>query len=130
MEVFNPDGWPRPKGYSNVIVAEGKQVHVAGMVGWNPVTEKFETDDIAGQFKQALKNVVAALAAAGGKPEHFVRFTIYLGDADEYNANLRNIGAGYREVMGSHYPVMAGIMIKGFVEAGAKLEIEAYAVIP
>ncbi len=130
MQVFNPDGWPRPKGYSNAILAEGRQLHIAGQVGWNPLKEEFETDDIGGQFKQALENIVAILTAAGGKIEHLVRFTIYLGDADEYNANLKSIGAGYREVIGMHFPVMAAIQVKGFVEDGAKLEIEAYAVVP
>ncbi len=130
MKILQPAGWPRPKGYSNGIAAEGTQVHIAGMVGWNPETEVFETDDFAGQFIQALKSIVATLAEAGGKPEHIVRLTIYFSDKDEYLSSLKDIGVGYREVIGKHFPVMAALVIKGFIEDGAKLEIEAYAVIP
>ncbi|MDH3235172.1 MAG: RidA family protein [Alphaproteobacteria bacterium] len=130
MKTLLPAGWPRPKGYSNGIAADGTQVHIAGMVGWNPETSEFETDDFAGQFRQTLESIVAVLAEAGGKPEHIVRFTWYITDKAEYLASLSEVGAAYRDVIGRHYPVMAAIEIKGLMEPRAKIEIETYAVIP
>ncbi|GAB4359155.1 MAG: RidA family protein [Gammaproteobacteria bacterium] len=129
MEILQPPGWARPKGYSNGIVARGALVVLGGQVGWNE-REEFETDDFAGQAKQAFKNIVAILAQAGGRPEHIVRLTWFIGDKREYLACLKELGAAYREVIGRHYPVMSVIEVKGFIEEGAKLEIEATAVIP
>jgi enamine deaminase RidA (YjgF/YER057c/UK114 family) len=104
-------------------------VFVAGMVGWN-AEEKFETDDFAGQFRQALENICAVLAEGGAKPEHVARLTIFLGDKREYLSSLQEVGAAWRDVMGRTYPVMAAIEVSGFIEDGAKLEIEATAVVP
>lgn len=129
MKILQPPGWPQPKGYSNGVAAKGTMIFVAGMVGWNE-KEEFETDDFAGQARQALKNIVAVLAEAGAKPEHITRMTWYLGDKDEYNAALRDLGKVYQEEIGKVYPAMTGIQVAGFVEAGAKLEIEVTAVIP
>lgn len=130
MEFVNPPGWPRPKGYSNGIVVEpGRTVYVAGMVGWTE-KEEFEAKDTVGQARQVFKNIVAVLTEAGAKPEHIVRMTWYITDKDEYLNGAREIGAAYREIIGRHWPVMAVIVIKGLIEAGAKLEIEATAVIP
>jgi len=129
MDILNPPGWPRPKGYSNGIAASGRMVFVAGMVGWN-ANEEFETDDFAGQFRQALENICAVLAEGGAKPEHVVRLTIFLGDKREYLSSLQEVGAAWRDVMGRTYPVMAAIQVSGFIEDGAKLEIEATAVVP
>lgn len=129
MEIVNPPGWPRPKGYSNGIVAKGRMVFVAGMVGWTP-EEKFETDDFVGQARQAFQNIVAVLKEAGAGPEHIVRMTWFVADKREYLARGRELGAAYRDIIGRNYPVMAVIEVKGFIEDGAKLEIEATAVIP
>ncbi len=129
MEYLQPPDWPRPKGYSNGIVAGGKTVYLAGMVGWNE-SEQFEAEDFVGQFRQILKNITAVLAEAGAAPEHLVRLTWFIGDRGEYLAALKEIGAVYREIIGRHYPVMSVIEVRGFVEPGAKLEIEATAVIP
>jgi enamine deaminase RidA (YjgF/YER057c/UK114 family) len=129
MQFLQPPGWTKPKGYSNGIVAKGRLVFVAGQVGWN-AQEKFETSDFAGQAKQALQNIVAILAEAGAKPEHICRMTWYVGDRKEYNASLKELGAAYREVIGKNFPVMTAIQVAGFVEDGAKLEIEVTAVIP
>jgi len=129
MKVLQPPGWPRPKGYSNGIAARGTMVFVAGQVGWD-LDEKFRSADLVGQVRQTLINIVAILAEAGAKPEHIVRMTWYLGDKDEYNASLKAIGDAYREIIGRVYPVMTAIQIAGFVEHGAKVEIEATAVIP
>ena len=130
MTPILPEGWPRPKGYSNAVVAEGRQVFVAGMVGWNPVSCRFETDSFAGQFRQTLENVVAVLRTAGAGPEHVVRTTWYITDKPAYLASLAEVGAAWREVMGRHYPAMAVVEVKALIEDRAKVEIEATAVLP
>ena len=129
MKIIQPPGWPKPKGYSNGVVAKGRLVFVAGQVGWN-TQEKFETDNLAGQVRQALKNIVAILAEAGAGPEHICRMDWFLADVKEYNASLKELGAAYREVIGKHYPVMTAVQVGGFVETGAKVEIEVTAVLP
>ena len=129
MQILQPPGWPRPKGYSNGIVARGSLVFVAGQVGWDE-DERFLTSDLAGQARQALRNIVAILAQGGAKPEHICRMTWYVGDRNEYLARLEDLGAAYREVIGRVFPVMTAIQVAGFVEEGAKLEIEATAVVP
>lgn len=129
MQVLQPPGWPRPKGYSNGIAAEGRLVFIAGMVGWNEA-ERFETDALAGQARQALKNLIAVLAEAGGKPAHICRMTWYVTDKQEYLAHLRELGAAYREVIGNHFPAMTLVEVSALVEDGAKVEIEATAVLP
>ena len=129
MKILQPPGWPKPKGYSNGIAAKGRLVFVAGQVGWT-AQERFETSDLAGQARQALKNIVAILAEAGARPEHICRMDWFLADVKEYNASLKELGAAYREVIGKHYPVMTAVQVSGFVETGAKLEIEVTAVLP
>lgn len=129
MQALQPPGWKRPKGYANGIAARGTLVFVAGQVGWDE-SETFRTGDLAGQVRQALENVVAILAEGGAKPAHIVRMTWYLADKDEYNARLRDIGDAYREIIGMHFPTMTAIQVAGFVEQGAKVEIEATAVVP
>ena len=129
METLQPPGWTRPKGYSHGIVARGTLAVLGGQVGWNE-REEFETDDFAGQAKQALENIVAILAEAGAGPEHIVRMTWFIGNRQEYLGCQSELGAAYREVIGRHFPAMSVIEVKGFIEAGAKLEIEATAVIP
>ncbi len=126
---LQPPGWPRAKGYSNGVAASGRTVYVGGMVGWNE-KEQFETDDFAGQFRQVLLNIVAVLNEADAEPKHIVRMTWYIGDKREYLSALKGIGEAYREIIGRHYPAMAAIEVSGFIEDGAKLEIEATAVIP
>jgi len=130
MTAVQPPGWPRPKGYSNVVLAEGRQVFIAGMIGWNPLTEQFETDDFAGQLRQTLANIVEALRAAGAGPEHLVRTTWYVTDKQAYLAQLKDVGAAWRAVIGRYYPAMAVVEVKSLIEDRAKVEIEATAVIP
>ena len=129
MQALQPPGWKRPKGYANGVAARGTLVFVAGQVGWDE-SETFRTGDLAGQVRQALENVVAILAEGGAKPAHIVRMTWYLADKDEYNARLKDIGNAYREIIGMHFPVMTAVQVAGFVEPGAKVEIEATAVVP
>ena len=126
---FNPEGWMRPKGYSNVISATGRMVFVAGQVGWNEA-EVFETDDFTGQVTQALENIKACLATANAGPEHIVRMTWYVINKQEYLDALAEVGGAYRNVIGRHFPVMSLVEVAGLVEVGAKLEIEATAVVP
>jgi enamine deaminase RidA (YjgF/YER057c/UK114 family) len=128
--ALNPKEWAKPKGYANGIAARGTLVFVAGQIGWNGAKESFETDDFAGQVRQALSNVVAVLAEAGAKPEHIVRFTWYVTDKREYLACLSDVGRAYRETIGRHYPAMALVEVRALVEDRAKVEIEATAVIP
>ncbi len=129
MQVLQPPGWKRPKGYSNGIIASGRTVFVAGQVGWDE-QEVFRTDDLVGQVRQALTNIVAILAAGGARPEHIVRMNWFLADAAEYNARLAEIGEVYRELIGRHFPVMMALQVAGFVEHGAKVEIEVTAMLP
>ena len=129
MQILQPPSWPKPRGYSNGIAARGRLVFVAGQVGWNE-QEKFETSEFVGQAKQALKNIVAVLAQGGAKPEHIVRMTWYVIDKKEYLAAWRDLGSAYREVIGKHYPAMAAMQVVGLVEDGARLEIEATAIVP
>jgi enamine deaminase RidA (YjgF/YER057c/UK114 family) len=130
MQTLQPPGWARPKGYSNgIAVKGGKTVYIAGQVGWTS-EERFEAKTFGGQFRQALANIVAVLAEAGGRPEHLVRLTWFVLDRDEYLGALKEVGAAYREIVGKHYPTMSVLQVAGLVEAGARLEIEATAVIP
>jgi len=130
MRILQPPEWARPKGFSNgIAVRGGTTVYIAGQVGWTG-DGRWEAKDFAGQFRQALVNIVAVLAEAGGKPEHLVRLTWYVLDTAEYLAAIREIGAAYREVIGRHYPTMAVVQVGALVEDAARLEIEATAVIP
>lgn len=129
FQYLQPPGWPKAKGYSNGIVASGKTVYLAGVVGWNE-KEEFEANDFPGQFRQVLLNIVAILNEAGAKPEHLVSMTWFINDKKEYLSSLKEIGAAYRDIIGRHYPVMAVIEVSGFIEDGAKLEIQSTAVIP
>jgi enamine deaminase RidA (YjgF/YER057c/UK114 family) len=130
MQVLQPPGWARPKGFSNgIAVRGGTTVYIAGQIGWT-AEERFEQKSFAGQFRQALANIVAVLAQAGGRPEHLVRLTWYVIDKQEYLAALREVGAAYREIIGRHYPTMAVVQVTGLIEGEARLEIEATAVIP
>lgn len=128
ITVLQPPDWPRPKGYANGMLAEGRQIYVAGQVGWDAQQRFPET--LAAQVRQTLQNIVAVLKEAGAKPEHLVRLTWYLTSRDEYYAELPQIGQAYREVIGPHYPAMAVVQVAGLMEREAKVEIEATAVIP
>lgn len=129
MKVLQPAGWPRPKGYSNGISATGRMVFTAGIVGWDE-NESFPDYRLDGQFAQALRNTLAILAEDGAGPEHVVRMTAYVIDRSEYLSQRDEIGAHWREIMGSNYPAMALVEVKGLVEASAKVEIETTAVVP
>jgi enamine deaminase RidA (YjgF/YER057c/UK114 family) len=127
--VLQPADWPRPRGYANGVEAQGRQVHVAGMVGWTPAG-RFESDDLAAQVRQALVNVRTVLAEAGAAPEHIVRMTWYVTDRAEYLARGREIGAAYREIMGHYDVAMTAVQVVALMEERAQVEIEVTAVVP
>ena len=129
MQVLLPPGWPRPKGYSNGVAASGRQVYIAGMIGWD-AQGVFHSDDFAAQARQALQNVVAVLREAGGSPEHIVRMTWYVTDKREYLAAAREVGQAFREVIGSYNAAMTAVEVTALMEDRAKVEIEATAVVP
>mgnify|MGYP001331347488 CR=1 FL=1 len=129
MQFLHPKHWAAAKGFSNGIAAEGRQVFVAGQVGWNAAQE-FTSDDFAAQVEQALQNIVEVLAEADARPEHIVRLTWYVVDKTEYLARLRDVGQAYRHVLGRHFPAMTLVQVVALVEDRAKVEIEATAVLP
>jgi enamine deaminase RidA (YjgF/YER057c/UK114 family) len=129
MRIVQPEGWPRPRGYANGVVAEGRVLFISGQVAWDE-HEKFHSDDIVEQVRQALKNTLTMLKAGGAKPEHVARMTWYITDKREYLARYKEIGAVYRAAMGTHYPSMSMVQVAALMEDRAKVEIETTAVIP
>jgi enamine deaminase RidA (YjgF/YER057c/UK114 family) len=128
-EILHPKHWKPAKGYANGMAAEGRMVFTGGIIGWN-ADQEFETDDFVGQVAQALRSIVEVLAEAGARPEHLVRLTWYVTDKREYLANLKGLGAAYKEILGRNFPAMALVQVVALVEDRAKVEIEATAVIP
>lgn len=129
-KLIFPEGWAPPRGYSHGLSVSGRIITLAGQIGWNPETAKFETDDFVGQVRQALSNIVTLLAEAGATPTKLVRLTWFITEREEYLVSRREIGAVYREVIGNHYPPMSIVVVSGLIEERAKVEIEATAVIP
>lgn len=129
MKHLLPDGWPRPKGYSNGIsVSAGRTIFIAGLIGWNE-QEIIESDMLTDQFRKTLENIVAVLKVDNAGPEHIVRMTWYITNKQEYLNNLKEIGAIYREVIGKNYPVMACVEVSALMEDRAKIEIETTAIV-
>ena len=128
-QILQPAQWSRPRGYSNGIVASGRQIFVAGQIGWD-AQGRFNSDRMADQVRQALENICTVLAQAQAGPEHIVRLTWYVTNRDEYHAELADIGAAYRAVMGKNFPVMSVVQVVALMERQAKVEIEATAVVP
>ena len=129
MQILLPEGWPRPRGYSNGVSVRGRQVFVAGMIGWD-AQGNFHSDDLVAQVRQALLNVVAVLQEAGARPEHIVRMTWYVTDKREYLAQAHEIGAVFREIIGSFNAAMTAVQVVALIEDRAKVEIEVTAVVP
>ena len=130
--VVQPQDWAPTKGYSNgiLVAGAGRLLFVAGQVAWDEKGKLVGVDDFAAQFAQALRNVVAVVTAAGGKPEHVARMTIYVKDKREYAARTAEIGAAWRGILGRHYPAMALVQVADLLEPGARVEIEATAALP
>lgn len=129
IDVLQPAGWAQPIGYANGVAARGKLIFIAGQIGWNESCV-FETDDLVEQIGQTLKNIVAVAGAGGAKPEHIVSMTWFLLDRREYSARLKEIGVVYRDVIGRNFPAMTALQISGLIEDRAKVEIQAFAVLP
>ena len=129
MKILQPPGWPRPKGYSNGMAAHGRIIVTAGVVGWD-ANEHFVSNTLAGQFAQALRNILAILECDGAGPGNIARLTCYVTSIEEYLASLKEIGAAWKEIVGPHYPAMALVEVVRLVEPAAKVEIEATAVVP
>lgn len=128
-EFLHPKGWKATPGYSCGVAARGRMVFLGGLIGWN-ANQEFETDDFAGQVRQALENIVAVLATGDAQPDHIVRMTWYVTDKAEYLNALKEIGAAYKATIGRHFPAMALVQVAGLVEDRAKVEIEVTAVVP
>jgi len=129
MKILHPQGWAPPIGYANGIAARGMVVFVAGQVGWD-AAQKFQSEELAPQFEQALKNVLAVLAEAGGGPEHICRMTAYCCDKPAYLAARPQLGRIWRSLMGRHFPAMSMIFVSDLLDSPGKIELEATAVIP
>jgi enamine deaminase RidA (YjgF/YER057c/UK114 family) len=129
MQLLHPKHWAAAKGFSNGVAAEGRQIFVAGQVGWDG-QQRFASDDFVAQVEQALRNIVEVLAEADAGPEHLVRLTWYVTDKREYLSRLSGVGQAYRRVIGRHFPAMALVQVVALVEDRAKVEIEATAVVP
>ena len=129
MNILQPPGWPRPKGYANGISAAGRTIYTAGVIGWDE-KEMLVSHRLDLQFEQVLKNIVAILAEGGAKPEHVVRMTVYITDRPQYLKLRDELAPIWKSIMGSHYPAMALVEVKGLVNQSALVEIEATAVVP
>ena len=128
-QAILPEGWARPKGYANGVVAQGRTLFIAGMIGWD-ADQRFHTDDFGGQARQALANVADVLRAAGGSGENIVRMTWYVTDKREYLAAGREVGQAFREIIGSYNIAMTAVEVRALIEDRAKVEIECTAVLP
>lgn len=129
LKVLQPAGWKRPRGYASGISAKGRMVFVSGVIGWDS-EGKLVATDFAGQVRQALQNIVTILAEGGAKPEHLVRMNWFVRNKNEYVSSFKEIGTIYREIIGLHYPAMTAVEVSGLLEVGARVEIEATAVVP
>jgi enamine deaminase RidA (YjgF/YER057c/UK114 family) len=130
VRILHPTGWAPPIGYANGIEAPaGRIVFVAGQVGWD-AAQRFHSDKLVPQFEQALENVLAVLAEAGGTPEHICRMTAYCTDKPAYLNSRRELGRIWRRLMGTHYPAMSMIFVADLLDAPGKIELEATAVLP
>ena len=127
--ILLPSGWPRPQGYSNGVAANGRVVAISGQIGWNPIKQRVENDDLTLQVRQALVNIEAILRSAGAIPSDVIRMTWFVTDREAYIRSRKEIGRVYREIFGKHYPAMSVIIVAGLLDPRAKVEIETTAVI-
>jgi enamine deaminase RidA (YjgF/YER057c/UK114 family) len=128
-KFLHPRNWKSAKGYANGVVAEGRTVFLSGQIGWT-AEQKFESQDFVAQARQALQNIISILQEAGGRAEHITRLTWFVTDKREYLSRLSEVGEAYRSVMGKHFPAMTLVQVAALIEDGAKVEIEATAVLP
>jgi enamine deaminase RidA (YjgF/YER057c/UK114 family) len=128
LTILQPPNWPVPRGYSNGIAGTGRVVMIGGQIGWDE-NGKFPLGFVA-QAAQALRNVLAVLHEAGGRPEHIARLTWYVVDIEEYRTSLPALGSAYRDTLGRWYPAMTLVQVAALVERDARVEIEATAILP
>jgi enamine deaminase RidA (YjgF/YER057c/UK114 family) len=130
FEFINPDSLGAPSGYSNGVLTEanGRLLFIAGQIGWNE-NQQIASDDLVEQFDQALANVIAVVAEAGGRPDQIARLIIYVTDKNEYRSRMKELGERYRARMGKHFPAMVSVEVAGLLEDRAKIEIEGTAVL-
>jgi enamine deaminase RidA (YjgF/YER057c/UK114 family) len=128
-KFLHPRNWKPAKGYANGVVAEGRTVFLSGQIGWN-AEQKFESQDFVAQTRQALQNIILILQEVGGKAEHITRLTWFVTDKREYLSRLSEVGEAYRSAMGKYFPAMTLVQVAALIEDGAKVEIEATAVLP
>jgi enamine deaminase RidA (YjgF/YER057c/UK114 family) len=129
VKCLHPAHWPRPKGYSNGVVANGRTIFISGMIGWD-AQGKMVSRDFVGQVRQILRNIVEVLSEANAKPENIVRMNWYVLDKKEYVDSYKQLGIVYREIFGGHYPAMTAVQVSSLIEDAARVEIEVTAVIP
>jgi enamine deaminase RidA (YjgF/YER057c/UK114 family) len=129
IDILQPKSWAPPQGYANGVAAQGRMVFIAGQIGWNERAE-LVSRELAPQIEQALRNILAVLAEAGGTAGHLTRMNWYITDKQAYVAQRRAIGEAYRRVIGRHFPAMTLVVVAGLLEEGALVEIEATAVVP
>ncbi len=129
MKTVTPPHFPKPRGYTNGIVAEGRVLYISGQIAWDKDAHLVSLD-FATQFLQALDNVIAVVRAAGGGTEHIAKLLAFVTDLDLYRAATRAIGEGWRERMGKYYPAMSLVKVAGLLEPGALVEIEGVAMLP
>lgn len=129
IEFVSPEGWAPPRGYANGVVSRGRILHVGGQIGWGP-DQRFATDELVGQFAQALDNVLAVVGAAGGQATDLVSMTVFVTDVEAYRSSLRELGRAWRERLGKHFPAMALVAVTALVEPRARVEIQAVASLP
>jgi enamine deaminase RidA (YjgF/YER057c/UK114 family) len=128
--LLNPDSLPPPRGFSHAAVAApGRTVYLGGQTAHGSDGE-LQGETIVEQFEAAAANVVEALAAAGGRPEHLVSVQIFVTDADEYRGALEELGRAWRRSFGRHYPAAALFEVAGLFDPGAKIELVCTAVVP
>jgi len=130
LDTLNPEGWPRPRGFSNGTAARGRVVHVAGQIGRHPETDELAAGGFGAQAAQALANVVAVVKAAGGSAADIAMMTWYVTDIAAYKAAGREIGAAYKELIGRHFPAMTMVQVAALLDEDAMVEIDATAVLP
>lgn len=128
-KIVTPPHFPKPRGYANGVIAEGRTLHVAGQIAWDK-DARIVSPDFAVQFLQSLDNVIAVVREAGGATEHIVKLLAFVTDLDAYRAATKAIGEGWRSRMGSYYPAMSLVKVAGLLEPGALVEIEGVAVLP
>ena len=129
LEVISPAELAPARGYNHGMLAprDGRLLFVAGQIGWDG--EGRVADGFAAQFAQALDNVLAVVRAAGGDATDLARLTVYVVDREEYARELAAVGAAWRERLGRHYPAMALVEVAALLAPGARLEMEATAVV-